>query len=127
LLKDQLVKSETQLQNEKIRVEKAEKERDMYFSKVSRLQQEVDERTIDAQKLANQNHEHKRILDSREDELTRLKEQLKQTSRIKETILKKQKALDDVRMQTEMERDALRVKSTYNRAPILTLSMTWME
>jgi chromosome segregation ATPase len=127
LLKDQLVKSETQLQNEKIRVEKAEKERDMYFSKVSRLQQEVDERTIDAQKLANQNHEHKRILDSREDELTRLKEQLKQTSRIKETILKKQKALDDVRMQTEMERDALRVKSTYNRAPILSLSMTWME
>jgi hypothetical protein len=127
LLKDQLVKSETQLQNEKIRVEKAEKERDMYFSKVSRLQQEVDERTIDAQKLANQNHDHKRILDSREDELTRLKEQLKQTSRIKETILKKQKALDDVRMQTEMERDALRVKSTYNRAPILTLSMTWME
>jgi chromosome segregation ATPase len=108
-LKEQLIKSETQLQNEKFRADKIEKEKDIYFSKVSRLQQEVDDRSLDLQKLANQNHEHKRLLESRDDELARIKDVLKQTTRIKDSILKKQKALDEVRMQTEMERDALRV------------------
>lgn len=127
-LKDLLVKTETQLQNEKFRADKVDKEKDIYFSKASRLQQEVDDRSLELQKLANQNHEHKRLLDVRDDELARVKDLLKQTTRIKDSMLKKQKQLDEVRMQTEMERDALRVLLfVKNRARILILHTTWTE
>jgi DNA repair exonuclease SbcCD ATPase subunit len=109
ILKETLNKTETQLQTEKFRSEKIEKDRDLYFEKISRLQQEVDDRNVDSQKLSNINHEQKRNLEARDEELSRLKESSKQITRIKDTLLKKQKLLDDSRMQVELERDTLRV------------------
>lgn len=120
-LKESLTKTETQLQNEKFRLDKIEKERDLYFSKISRLQQEVDDRIIEVQKLANSNHEHKRMLENREEELTKFKGQIKESSRIKDMLLKKQKAMDDARMQVELERDTLRSTNSHLNRDLDTL------
>ena len=107
-LKENMIKLDNQLQNERFRSEKLEKERDQLFARNSRLQQEFDDRNLEAQKLSNQSHDQRRILEVREDELDRLKDNLKQSSRAKDAMVKKQKALEEAKMNTEMERDALR-------------------
>ncbi|KAI8908410.1 coiled-coil domain-containing 147 [Gorgonomyces haynaldii] len=112
-LKDNLNKIEGQFKNEQFRAEKLEKDKDALVMRVNRLQQDFDDRDLENQKLANQAHETKRLLEAREDELSRTKETLKQLNRAKESLSKKQRQVEEVRMQVELERDSLRSNNAH--------------
>lgn len=108
-LKEQLMKLETQYQSEKFKGEKIEKEKDILFNKVNRLQQEVDDQKIEVQKSQNSQHETSIILEGRENELARLKDLMKQANRAKENQQKRVRILEETKIAVELERDTLRV------------------
>ncbi|KAI8921519.1 hypothetical protein BC831DRAFT_476871 [Entophlyctis helioformis] len=120
-LRDQIARFEMQLQNERLRVEKSEKERDTQGARLQRLQQDYDDQSLTTQRLLNENHEQSRDLKAREEDFSRLKDNFKMISRVKETLTKKLKASDENKMNAEMERDALRSTNSHLNHDLETL------
>ncbi|KAH6574503.1 hypothetical protein BASA62_002432 [Batrachochytrium salamandrivorans] len=110
---DLVLKLEMQLQNERIRLEKSEKDRDQLGARVMRLQQEYNDQSVSNQRLLNENHEMSRDLKTWEDELSMLKENFKMVSRVKDTLNKKLKSIDEAKMGAEMDRDSLRSTNSH--------------
>ncbi|KAL2915303.1 hypothetical protein HK105_205168 [Polyrhizophydium stewartii] len=112
-LRDHVTKLEMQLQNERVRLEKSDKDREQMSTRFVRLQQEYDDQVLTTQRLLNENHEQGRDLKAGEEELSRLKENFKLISRAKETLTKKLKGVEESRMGAEMERDSLRSTNSH--------------
>ncbi|KAJ3276084.1 hypothetical protein HDV01_006254 [Terramyces sp. JEL0728] len=108
LLKEGLAKTELLLQNEKVRSEKLETERDHLQSIQIRFQQDLDEQAVTSQSLLNKTHEQGRKLKSSEDEISRLRELNKTLSKSKQLLMKKFKVIDETKTGIELERDTLR-------------------
>ncbi|KAJ8322580.1 hypothetical protein O5D80_008685 [Batrachochytrium dendrobatidis] len=112
-LRDHMIKLDMQLQNERIRLEKSEKDREQLSIRMVRVQQEYDEKSLLTQRLLNENHEMGRDLKLWEEELSRLKDNFKMVSRVKETLSKKLKITDEAKLTAEMDRDSLRSTNSH--------------
>ncbi|KAJ1332176.1 hypothetical protein BSLG_008992 [Batrachochytrium salamandrivorans] len=94
-------------------LKKSEKDRDQLGARVMRLQQEYNDQSVSNQRLLNENHEMSRDLKTWEDELSMLKENFKMVSRVKDTLNKKLKSIDEAKMGAEMDRDSLRSTNSH--------------
>ncbi|KAJ3258086.1 hypothetical protein HK103_004079 [Boothiomyces macroporosus] len=114
-LKESLMKTELLLQNEKVRAEKLEHERDHLQSIQVRFQQDLDEQAVTNQNLLNKTHEQARKMKAWEEEIARLREINKTISKAKQQLMKKFKVIDETKTGIELERDTLRSVNSHLR------------
>eukprot|EP00842_Homolaphlyctis_polyrhiza_P005027 jgi/Hompol1/5525/HPOL_001291-RA len=112
-LRDHVSKLEMQLANERVRLEKFEKDREQLTTRLTRLQQDYDDQSVQVQRLLNENHEQGRDLKTWEEEISRLKENFKMITRAKDALTKKLKMVDEAKLGAEMERDSLRSNNSH--------------
>lgn len=108
-LRETIGKLEGSLKEERIRVEKAEKEKDHLSARLGRLQQEYDEQVLTTTRLLSENQQQTGELKGWEEELGKYKEELRSATRVKDSLSKRIKVLEDLKLEAEVERDQLRV------------------
>ena len=99
---------EQSYKDEKKRIEKTEKEKDHLGARLQRLQQEYDEQVLTTTRLLSENQQQTAELKSWEEEVSKLKEDARSLTRVRDSLSKKIKSLEDSKLEAEVERDQLR-------------------
>jgi chromosome segregation ATPase len=118
VLKEHIGKLETAVKDEKSKVEKESKEKDLANSRLGRLQSEFDEQVLTTTRLQSEAQQHSADIKTWEEELDKYKEEYRGITRMKEMLQKKIKTLEEGKLEAEVERDNLRVsiKQIYSKA-----------
>ena len=108
-LKDFITKLESQVKEEKVKVEMEVQERGVVKDQIISITSELNDQILANAKLQKKNEDQETELKNWEEELKRFKEEYRIMNRMKDALNKKIKALDEGKMEAEVERDSLRV------------------
>ncbi|KAJ3326963.1 hypothetical protein HDU76_012471 [Blyttiomyces sp. JEL0837] len=108
ILKESISKLESQVKEEKDRWVKETKEKDALGSKLKSLERDYDDMIMENTKLISENQDKAADLKNWEEELSRYKEEFKSISRVKDSLQKKIKVIEEGKLEAEVERDNLR-------------------
>jgi hypothetical protein len=109
LIRDQMSRLENALREERQKVEKTEKEIEHTNAKMVRSQQEYEEQVQTTMKLIGENQKHLNAKKDWEEELAKVKEDLKLVTRARDGLSKRIKLLEEAKATAELERDELKV------------------
>ncbi|KAJ3216581.1 hypothetical protein HDU67_009276 [Dinochytrium kinnereticum] len=107
-LKETVSKLELLVKDEKTRLEREAKEKESISGKMQRLQTDFDEQMLVATRLQSENQDQTAEIKSWEEELSKYKEEYKSMARVKDSLQKRIKGLEDGKLEAEVERDNLR-------------------
>ncbi|KAJ3109632.1 hypothetical protein HDU97_003106 [Phlyctochytrium planicorne] len=107
-LKETVNKLEIIVRDEKMRLEKESKEKESLNGKIQRLQSDYDEQQLTSTRLQTENQNQSAEIKSWEEELNKYKEEYKSMARVKDSLQKRIKGLEDGKTEAEVERDNLR-------------------
>ncbi|KAJ3416356.1 hypothetical protein HDV05_001924 [Chytridiales sp. JEL 0842] len=105
LLRENTVKLEIQLKEERLKSEKESKERESLAARLGQLTQDYEESVMQNSRLVRQSQNQAEELKGWEEELSQFKEELKGHAKLKEKMMKRVKALEDLKLQAETDRD----------------------
>ncbi|KAJ3034777.1 hypothetical protein HDV00_004639 [Rhizophlyctis rosea] len=108
VLRASITDMEQTFKDEKKRIDKTEKEKDHLNARLGRLQQEYDEQVLTTTRLLSENQQQTGELKSWEEEVAKLKEEVRSATRVRDTLSKKIKSLEETKLEAEVERDQLR-------------------
>ncbi|KAJ3004461.1 hypothetical protein HKX48_001205, partial [Thoreauomyces humboldtii] len=103
-----IVRLEQACKDERTRVEKGEKDRENMTARHARLQQEYDEQVLTTTRLLSENQQQTGEIKSWEEELTKNKEEYRGVTRVRDTLQKRIKAVEEAKLEAEVERDQLK-------------------
>ncbi|KAJ3036038.1 hypothetical protein HK097_003954, partial [Rhizophlyctis rosea] len=103
-----ITEMEQTYKDEKKRIDKTEKEKDHLGARLQRLQQEYDEQVLTTTRLLSENQQQTAELKSWEEEVSKIKEEARTLTRVRDTLSKKIKSLEESKLEAEVERDQLR-------------------
>ncbi|KAJ3347867.1 hypothetical protein HDU83_001692 [Entophlyctis luteolus] len=107
-LKESNTRLECVVKEDKARLEKETSEKEKLSNKLSKLQIEFDQQHIDLTRLKAENHDQFVDLKGWEDEMQKYKDEYRALCRIKDGLTKRNKQIEDDKMETEVDRDNLR-------------------
>ncbi|KAJ3153423.1 hypothetical protein HDU86_005253 [Geranomyces michiganensis] len=107
-LRETIVKLEQACKDERTRVEKSEKDKENMNARLARLQQEYDEQVLTTTRLLSENQQQTGEIKSWEEELTKYKEEYRSVTRVRDTLQKRIKAVEESKLEAEVERDQLK-------------------
>ncbi|KAJ1550429.1 hypothetical protein HK096_006983, partial [Nowakowskiella sp. JEL0078] len=107
-LQNQYVKLENMMKDEKNKIEKIEKEKENLNGKYTRVQTEYEEQVLTFTRLMGDNQKQATDLKQWEEDYSKMKEELRNITRVKDSLSKKMKVLEEAKLEAEMERDALK-------------------
>ncbi|KAJ3110221.1 hypothetical protein HDU96_006786 [Phlyctochytrium bullatum] len=107
-LKETVSKLEALVKDEKSRLERELRDKDTLSSKVQKLQVDFDEQMLVTTRLQSENQNQTAEIKSWEEELNRYKEEYKSMARVKDSLQKRIKGLEDGKQEAEVERDNLK-------------------
>ena len=108
--KSDIVKLELQQKEQKIVLERTQKDSDILNQRLVKLQQDYNNQVFSNDALANENALKVHELKAREDEVNALKADTAKLNRARETMQKKIKQLDDQKVESENEKETLKNK-----------------
>ena len=108
-LRDQIVLFENLLREEKAKYDKAELEKDSLGNKFTRIQQEYEEQVMTLTRLITENQQQSSNIKELEETLLRSKEEVRSLQRVKESLNRKYKSLEDDKNELDVEKDKLKV------------------
>ncbi|KAI8819407.1 uncharacterized protein EV422DRAFT_111653 [Fimicolochytrium jonesii] len=108
LLREQIGKLEVGCKEERAKVERVEKEKENVNARLARLQQEYDEQVLTTTRLLSENQQQTGEIKGWEEELAKYKEEYRGVTRVRDTLQKRIKALEDAKLEAELERDQLK-------------------
>jgi chromosome segregation ATPase len=111
--KDDLVKLEALIKDQKITIEKTTKEFEHLQLKMSKLQQDYEDQVLTTNQLLSENQEKNSEIKVRDNELSKIKDELRSISRLKDTLQRKIKILEEERQKAENDRSQLKVSQHY--------------
>ena len=106
--KAEIVKLESQQKEQKILLDRTLKDSDVLNSRFTKLQHENEAQVFSNETLANENALKVHELKLREEEVASLKTETTKLNKLKETIHKRLKTLEEQKTETETEKDLLR-------------------
>ncbi|KAJ3145612.1 hypothetical protein HDU89_006976 [Geranomyces variabilis] len=107
-LRETITKLEQACKDERARVEKGEKDKENMNARLARLQQEYDEQVLTTTRLLSENQQQTGEIKSWEEELTKYKEEYRSVTRVRDTLQKRIKAVEESKLEAEVERDQLK-------------------
>ncbi|KAJ3221633.1 hypothetical protein HK099_003289 [Clydaea vesicula] len=107
-LKEQNLKNDLALKEEKTRYEKFEKENDILSLKLTKMLQEYDEQVLTISSLVNENQNQNRNLKNMEEEVSKYKDELRNCTRVRDSLAKRIKVMEEAKEEAEFEKDALK-------------------
>lgn len=121
--KDDLVKLEALIKDQKITIEKTTKEFEHLQLKMSKLQQDYEDQVLTTNQLLSENQEKNSEIKVRDNELSKIKDELRSISRLKDTLQRKIKILEEERQKAENDRSQLKVSQHYASWKFIILAM----
>ncbi|KAJ3067896.1 hypothetical protein HK102_007310 [Quaeritorhiza haematococci] len=109
-LREHITKLESFLRDEKVRFEKAEKDKELLMGRFNRLQQEHEEQVLTITRLLSENQQQSGEIKGWEEELARYREEIRNVTRAKDSLTKRIKILEESKLEADLERDQLKVK-----------------
>lgn len=107
--KEDIVKLEAQLKEQKLMIEKTIKEQENTQTRTMKLQQDYEDQILTTSQLLAENQQKSIEIKVKEEDVAKIREEIKNISRIKDALQKKIKSLEDLKLGAEMERDNLKV------------------
>lgn len=106
--KEDIVRLEAVIKEQKNQLEKITKEQEHLSTKSAKLQQDYEEQLMNTTQLLAENQAKSAELKSRESDISRMKDDMRNINRIKESLQKKIKQLEEDKHKVETERDELK-------------------
>ena len=107
--KEEISKLEGTVREQKLIIDKTIKEQENLQTRTTKLQQDYEEQIATTTQLLSENQQRAGELKTREDDIAKLKEDIRSINRVKDGIAKRLKALEDQKHEAEVERDQLKV------------------
>ncbi|KAJ3192296.1 hypothetical protein HK101_006773 [Irineochytrium annulatum] len=107
-LKDGVGKLEAANKEERVRCERELREKEAVTGRLNRLQGEYDEQSLSCTRMQSENQNLAADVKSWEEEVLRFKEEYKSIARMKDSLQKRIKVLEEGKVEAEVERDHLR-------------------
>ncbi|KAJ7325178.1 hypothetical protein JRQ81_018198 [Phrynocephalus forsythii] len=106
--KEELLKLEQQLKEQKILNERATKELEQCTARNAKLQQENEQHSLAIEQLMQENQQKTMELRSREDEVSQMRQEIAKLSKVREVMQRKLRVVEEHKTQAEHERDTLK-------------------
>ncbi|XP_077992251.1 cilia- and flagella-associated protein 58-like [Glandiceps talaboti] len=106
--KDDIVKLETQLKENRILYERSQKDSDILNARFTKLQSDYEQQLINADTLAQENQHRVAELRNKEDEINALKQDTVRLSKMRETIQRKLRSVEDNKAEIEQQKETLK-------------------
>lgn len=107
--KEEIGKLEGIIREQKLIIEKTIKEQENLQTRTAKLQQDYEEQIMTTTQLLSENQQRALELKSREDDISKLKDDIRSINRIRDGLAKKLKLLEDQKHEAEVERDQYKV------------------
>lgn len=107
--KEEISKLEHMLREQKTVLEKTSKEQEHLQAKAAKLQQDYEEQILNTNQLLAENQSKSAELRLREEDISKIKDEIKMINRVKDNLSKKIKILEEEKNDAEVERDELKV------------------
>ncbi|KAI8804209.1 hypothetical protein BJ742DRAFT_857002 [Cladochytrium replicatum] len=107
-VREQLGRAEQALKEEKGRTERTEKEKEALNTKLNRLVTEYEEQVLTVTRLLSENQKQLGDIKSWEEEYSKMKDEFKNATRVKDSLAKRVKGLEEGKAEAEVERDSLK-------------------
>jgi chromosome segregation ATPase len=107
--KEEMSKLEHMLREQKTVIEKTSKEQEHLQAKAAKLQQDYEEQILNTNQLLAENQSKSAELRLREEDISKIKDEIKMVNRVKDNLSKKIKILEEEKHDAEIERDELKV------------------
>ncbi|XP_071828537.1 cilia- and flagella-associated protein 58-like [Apostichopus japonicus] len=106
--KDDIDKLENQLKEQKILFERTQRDTDILNTRLTKLQQDYDQQLVNCDSLAQENQQKFNDLKSKEDEINQLKQDTLRLTKMRETIQRKLRTVEDQKGDTEQQKETLK-------------------
>ncbi|XP_002733915.1 cilia- and flagella-associated protein 58-like [Saccoglossus kowalevskii] len=106
--KEDVSKLETQLKENRILYERAQKDSDILNARFTKLQTDYEQQLINADTLAQENQQRVAELRAKEDEINALKQDTIRLSKMRETIQRRLRSVEDQKAETEQQKETLK-------------------
>ena len=107
--KDEISKLESVIREQKATIERTVKEQENLQTRTAKLQQDYEEQILTTTQLLSENQQRAIEMKGRDEDLQKLREDIKNMSRVRDGLAKKLKQLEGQRDEAETERDHLKV------------------
>lgn len=106
--KDDIAKLENQLKEQKILYERTQRDTDILNTRLTKLQQDFDQQLVNCDSLAQENQQKFNELKLKEDEINQLKQDTLRLTKMRETIQRKLRTVEDQKGDTEQQKETLK-------------------
>ncbi|KAH0623769.1 hypothetical protein JD844_006885 [Phrynosoma platyrhinos] len=106
--KEELLKLEQLLKEQKIVNERVSKDLDQCIAKNAKLQQENEQHTLTVEQLTQENQQKTTELRSREDEVSQMRQEIAKLTKMREVMQRKLRVVEEHKTQAEHDRDTLK-------------------
>lgn len=106
--KDDIAKLENQLKEQKILYERTQRDTDILNTRLTKLQQDFDQQLVNCDSLAQENQQKFNELKLKEDEINQLKQDTLRLTKMRETIQRKLRTVEDQKGETEQQKETLK-------------------
>jgi chromosome segregation ATPase len=114
--KEDIVKMEQHIKEQKAALDKAQKDQEILLTRSVKLQEDFEEQIIATTSMLSENQQKTTELKFKEEEILKIREEIKNVNKVKEALTRKIKVLEDQKMEAEAARDSLKnINLNYER------------